>query len=337
MNRMKLLDAISNANRVKSYFLRHDVNKHIASCLVNIYSFCYGGGVFACRSLMTRFVRRKSSNSTISIVAICKNESDHIMEWLAYHKLIGIDHIYLYDNGSTDDTIVKARSIFDDSFITIIQFPGSRKQFPAYNDALKKYAERHKYIAFIDCDEFIMPYKKGMDIVRCLDNIVEDNNMIGGVCLNWVVYGSSGHKTKPNGLLFENFTHHGDIVSGKGNGCIKSIVMPHKVKRYNHAHYPVYKYGFYGVNVNGNPVDGWRSTPEINPVLRINHYFTKSLEEWKIRRSLGKADNGEDDKRGLEEFYAHDDNSLEDNITSEYINDIKMLLSNTLLQKQAEL
>ena len=40
----------------------------------------------------------------LAIVAIAKNESDYIREWVAYHKVIGVERIYLYDNDSTDGT-----------------------------------------------------------------------------------------------------------------------------------------------------------------------------------------------------------------------------------------
>jgi len=39
----------------------------------------------------------------LSITAIAKNESAYISEWLAFHKLIGIEKVFLYDNDSTDN------------------------------------------------------------------------------------------------------------------------------------------------------------------------------------------------------------------------------------------
>ena len=45
-------------------------------------------------------------------------------------------------------------------------------------------------------------------------------------------------------------------------------------------------------------------------LLRINHYFTKSKEQWIKRRSLGRAPLGANHKRSLEEFYLHDNNDL---------------------------
>ena len=38
-----------------------------------------------------------------SICAIFKDEARFLREWLEYHRLIGIEHFYLYNNFSTDD------------------------------------------------------------------------------------------------------------------------------------------------------------------------------------------------------------------------------------------
>ena len=38
----------------------------------------------------------------IAVCAIFKDEAPYLLEWLAFHKMIGIDLFVLYDNGSTD-------------------------------------------------------------------------------------------------------------------------------------------------------------------------------------------------------------------------------------------
>jgi len=42
-------------------------------------------------------------NNTISIVAMVKNESEYIKEWLEYHMLVGVDKFVIYDNNSDDN------------------------------------------------------------------------------------------------------------------------------------------------------------------------------------------------------------------------------------------
>lgn len=133
----------------------------------------------------------------IAIVAIIKNEGDYIKEWAQYHRLIGVDHIFLYNNGSTDDTANILSPYITSGFISFMDFPGIGMQLPAYNDALKKYGSLCKYMAFIDADEFIYPVEH-RHIIDVLDEIMEKNPHAGGVAVNWRVYGSSGHISKPS-------------------------------------------------------------------------------------------------------------------------------------------
>ena len=34
----------------------------------------------------------------LSACAIMKNEQKNVLEWVAYHHAIGVDHFYIYDN-----------------------------------------------------------------------------------------------------------------------------------------------------------------------------------------------------------------------------------------------
>ena len=38
----------------------------------------------------------------IAICAIFKDEAPYLLEWLAFHRMIGVDLFVLYDNGSND-------------------------------------------------------------------------------------------------------------------------------------------------------------------------------------------------------------------------------------------
>jgi hypothetical protein len=38
----------------------------------------------------------------IGVCAIFKDEAPYLLEWIAFHRMVGIDLLVLYDNGSTD-------------------------------------------------------------------------------------------------------------------------------------------------------------------------------------------------------------------------------------------
>lgn len=39
----------------------------------------------------------------LSIGAIFKDEAPYLAEWIEFHRLVGVEHFFLYDNLSTDE------------------------------------------------------------------------------------------------------------------------------------------------------------------------------------------------------------------------------------------
>ena len=262
----------------------------------------------------------------IAIVAIAKNESEYIREWVAFHKAVGFDRIILYDNDSTDNMRDKIKCFISDGFVIYETISGEGLQLKTYNLALKKYGKRYRYCAFIDCDEFLFPIDNTKDLCGLLDSYVAKDYHIGGWAVNWCLYGSSGHEKKPNGGVIENFTWRAQLPDGQGNQCIKTIVIPDRVKYFNHPHYPIYKRGFYNVDFSGRVVPDWRNRIVDYVGFRINHYFTKSKQEWIERRSMKRADGY--GYRTMEEFYSHDNNDVEDYSALYYKYEMDDLLRN---------
>ena len=265
------------------------------------------------------FYRPGKEKHFLAIVVIVKNEETYIREWLEYHRLAGISHVYLYDNGSTDKTSAYVRPYEKDGFVTKRYFPGRGMQSPAYNDALRRYGKECRYMAFIDGDEFLFCVEDGKSVPEVVDELMNAFPKASGLALNWAMFGSSGHLEKPkSGGVLTNYIYR--AAAGKpGTDCIKTIVKPAAVFRYNHPHYPIYMLGGYSVDERGKRVDGW-SNPAPDPKkLRVNHYFTKSKEEWIARRKLGKCDHkDEKDVRPIEEFYRHDNNDILDDSMRRY-------------------
>src|SRR4029077_12293973 len=58
-----------------------------------------------------------------SICAIFKNEAAYFREWLEYNLLIGVDHFYLYNNGSTDESASILEPYIQKGVVTLIDWP----------------------------------------------------------------------------------------------------------------------------------------------------------------------------------------------------------------------
>jgi hypothetical protein len=107
------------------------------------------------------------------VVAICvvRNGAAHVDEFLAHHLRLGVRHIVVLDNGSTDDTVLRAVE-HDRTTVLETTLPYGR-----YENVLKRYlAERFsqgRWSLCVDVDErFDYPFSRQIpleELVRYLD------------------------------------------------------------------------------------------------------------------------------------------------------------------------
>ena len=130
-----------------------------------------------------------------------------------------------------------------------------------------------------------------------------------GLGVNWCIFGSSGHITKPEGGVLENFTMRSDD-NFHSNRTIKTICDPTRVLVFPNPHYPLCRRGFYNLDENGIPIAAaWTSKVSFQ-TIRINHYFSKSREEYTAKKSRGRATVNQ--YRTAKDFEAYDQNLIRD-------------------------
>lgn len=83
---------------------------------------------------------------------------------------------------------------------------------------------------------------------------------------------------------------------------------------------------FFGINTNGNIVDSYVMDELCWDKIRINHYFSKSYDEFLAKRSRVRASLAEDIKRNMTDFHRHDFNDVEDSLILLYLNDLTLNL-----------
>lgn len=257
----------------------------------------------------------------IAFVAIVKNEGSYLAEWLEYHNLIGVTKFLIYDNGSTDNTVAVLKQYMDCGLVEYIHYPGERKQVLAYSDAIERLKEKARYVAFIDLDEFVVVTKPEVSFLDVVNGIMEKNPTCGGVAISWLMFGSNGHKKKPDGLVIDNYTRRA-VDSYMTN--IKTIGNPRVMKMFATPHYPVYLWGTSNVNERGKKVRSSLDFHKSVDTVRINHYFTKSEEECMAKIKKGIATVGEKRNEGI--FKERDRNDLTDTFITKYSGQIKCRL-----------
>lgn len=287
-----------------------------------IYELIYG---YKHINILNKKEENKTFNYKLAMVSIAKNEGPYIKEWIEYHKLIGFDKFYFYDNESNDNTQDVLRKYIEDGLVTYIYIKGKAQQLSAYNEAIKYYKDECKYMAFMDLDEYLVPTKVNEPIEKIIDQLIKDYPGASGVGVNWAIFGSSGHKKRPQGLITENYIYRSK-KNHWANYHIKTICNPRRVRVFISPHYPLYKLGAFSVTDSGEGTRqyGWFNRKVEYKNLRINHYYSKSEEDYvrKISRGLGDREGNYD----LTQFEKYNLNDIFDDSMSIYWSRLKKAL-----------
>ncbi|MBN6049691.1 glycosyltransferase family 2 protein [Lactobacillus helveticus] len=264
--------------------------------------------------LLSRKKKYKSPRYKLSIVLIIKNEADYIIEWIEYYKLLGFDRMYIYDNDSTDDVYQKILKYIKSALVDYTKISGRARQLDAYNDALKKAKIESKYLAIIDADEFIFS-PQNINVYSIVEKYMTYRDKVGGVGINWLIFGSGGQKNEEKGLVTQRF-YFRSRYNFNVNRHVKTICNPRKVAGILNPHTVEYNLGSYGIDCSYNTLNTPFTAYNPNTPLRINHYFTKSKSEFIKKRNRGEADSL--NKRSMEEFDLHDRNEVFDDSMKRY-------------------
>jgi hypothetical protein len=223
----------------------------------------------------------------LSACAIYKNEGPYLREWVEFHRLVGFERFFLYDNASTDEHREALAPYIEEGIVVLYDWPMFPGQLEAYKDCFARHSEDSRWIACIDLDEFVFS-----PTFRPVPEIIADYERWPGISVNRVSFGTSGHATKPPGLVLENFLMRTN--DPLRNGTFKSIVNPREAYEMKNPETFFYREGGFAVDENEEPtppntVAGHFSRKK----LRINHYVTKSREEWLSKIAKPTADTGD--------------------------------------------
>lgn len=264
----------------------------------------------------------------LAVCGIVRDEAPYLLEWIAWHRIVGVDYFVLFDNESVDGTTAMLKSLAKAGIVDHVVWPNPvdlAAQRPAYIAGLARLDWRVRWVAFIDADEFLTPLRN-----ETVPQILADHDTAAGLVVPWRIFGSNGHVQKSDELVIKRFTRRAPAESHLNNN-VKTIVQARLVARPD-IHTPRL--------IAGSLVDefgslaGTQGHPDRHSVpaaqrLVLNHYFTKSREEWYHKRLRGKACEvvGTDGwLRPDNHFDAHDLNDVED-----------LTLANRAAEVQAEI
>jgi hypothetical protein len=220
----------------------------------------------------------------LALCAIYRWEADYLREWVAFHRLVGVERFFLYDNASEDEHLEALAPFIDDGSVLVHPWPVFPGQGPAYDHCLAMHGSEARWLGFIDVDEFLFS-----PTGRPLTEVLRRYERYPGVCVSRAWMGTSGHRTKPEGLVLANFVSR--LYPPEPNRSVKSIIDPSRVTRRVNEHWFEFANGQRPVDEHEQPLETWIRDLTFD-VLRINHYFTKSEEEAILKFSRPQAGGG---------------------------------------------
>ena len=220
-----------------------------------------------------------------SICLLAKNEHDYIEEWLDWHGGIGVDHFYIYDNNSTIPLSESIPERYRDK-CTIVDFSGQHfhTQLSCYKDCLKRFGAETQWLAFIDADEFI----RVVDSTP-LPKFLQEFEQHTGISIGWINYNAHGLAEQDSRPVRERFTQR-TMAYPEWMATGKSIIQTDKVNSMG-THYPSLPCRNLDMVLSDHTKvkDPYMSDfPEDKIVL--DHYYTKSYEEWIKKLGRGSCD-----------------------------------------------
>jgi hypothetical protein len=215
-------------------------------------------------------------------MAILKDEAPNMAEWLCHHMAIGVDHFFLYDNGSTDDLHEVLKPYADHGIVTTVYFPMRGLQRDANNHVVRFFGATTEWLAYVDIDEFLVP-EQDEPIGAILARYGDAEQVL--VSRKEFCYG--GHRTPPGGLVTEAYREVSVDVPRVGTSAIlaKPIIRPAGVARVG-IHNATTVHGR-TVNTASQPTSEEATVIEDPSYanLQMNHYYTKSWQEFQAKRT----------------------------------------------------
>lgn len=271
----------------------------------------------------------------IAITSIQRDRNPYVVEWLAFHLMVGFNQFYIYchkTRDGMDETLLRLSQHYPIQLFKIEQ--DERPQIVAYQHAWANFGAKVDWMAFIDGDEFLFP-THAASMQEALSPYRDA--ALSALGVYWKCYGSNGRIAEPPGLLLENFPRHSATDFGP-NRHIKSIVKGGSLVNPCRAHLFDTDKGTFDEHLR--PINHGHMADYLPTYdhFRINHYVVQSSDYYfRIKHRMDAADMPQGLRRNETFFEWHDRNEEDDGVAGGFLPALKLKVAemNRLLQPQA--
>jgi hypothetical protein len=252
-----------------------------------------GQAVLALKTWSRARFSRRPRLPRLDVLAIMKNESMNIEEWVDHYLWMGANRICLIDNGSTDDTFAKALHLQSQGKVSVIQLPRPHRQRMHTWTAYERFriAEHADWVLIADMDEFWF-CPNGDTLPKALAEFPETDL----IYCNWVQFGSGGLVKHPPSVR-EGFTLRRPGLDINTKYICRTAAVAAATDLHIHR------------------VRGGRRLRMVRnpPQFQLNHYSIQSLEFFQsVKMTRGDAGGkAKDSMRDMDYFRKHDEGCVE--------------------------
>lgn len=219
-----------------------------------------------------------SKNHYLAISTLFKDEVRFLKEWIEYHRLVGVEHFYLYDNNSQNRADIQKllRPYIDQNIVTYVLWDYPYVVAPPYdwswaycqsaqlNHCLYCYGDENYFILNIDVDEFAYPVDTNcMSILPILKDYDRDD--LAALRMKCMWFGNSSRRRVPPGFVIEKFFMRANHVQSHQHE--KCFIKPGHIRILTDVHNVTHQRE--GMQVIDFPEDE----------LRMNHYHATSAKK----------------------------------------------------------
>ena len=223
-------------------------------------------------------MHKRTKKFMLGVLAIFKNESLNIEEWVTHYLQQGAGHIFLIDNGSTDTWRPKIERLIASGQVSVISLPEAHQQAKHYWTAYRHFKIQAlcDWLLIADLDEFWF-CKNGASISDALGAYF----YFDVIYANWTIFGSSGHYEHPKSLRKDLVFRQQNLG---GHHCRKWIARTSVLEK--------------PWNIGIHFITGACSSRTVsdNTTFQINHYMTQSVEYFQsVKMSRGDVNSAKHD------------------------------------------
>jgi hypothetical protein len=236
----------------------------------------------------------------LSVGALFRNESDGIIEWIKHYMYHGVDHFYLINDNSDDDTVSKIQEYIDKGLITLYHSKEEYylgRQRNIYNRFLLPHVQQKdtQWLLIVDLDEYVWSPLS----IHLGDILRTDCAHLAQIQFRQYLYGSNGHVKQPESIVTHFTKRSHDMIC-----CYKYFINSN--------------FEFSSINVHHADFvnEAYKDDASIFIIIDtsyfiLNHYSCQSLDFWK-RVKCTRGDGDAYRTRTVDSFHELDCNDIED-------------------------